>query len=275
MELIASSHSTREMLEYRSLGSILKLIKNGRKLMMFRWIILGGVLLTGCSYQQAMNEHFDTVDRTDQRVEAIKSSLTALEESTERDHREHEQTVALLVDIQNRVEQLENQVNSITPIIVEPTPPAEVQEISAPSDDRILLGARERILFDISDVAYVARVDTGAEVSSLHADDIQLFERDGDTWVRFSVNHESLNESSARVFEAPLKRTARIRQANAEEAQDRYVVELWARLGRIYQKTEFTLTDRNSLDNTVLIGRDFFMDIALVDVSHEFLESNN
>lgn len=243
--------------------------------MIFRRFILGSFLLTGCSYQQTMNAHFDTVERTHQSVEQIESSVEALEASSQQDHRDHEQTVALLVNIQNRVEQLESQVKSITPVVVESTPPAIVQEVPQPADDRILLGARERIVFDNSDVAYVARVDTGAEVSSLHADDIQLFERDGDTWVRFSVNHESLNETSVRVFEAPLKRTARIRQANAEEAQDRYVVELWAKLGRIYQKTEFTLTDRNSLDNTVLIGRDFFMDIALVDVGHEFLESNN
>jgi len=244
--------------------------------MSFRRLILGSLLLTGCSYQQTMDSHFETVDRTHQRVERVESSVKALEASSDQDHREHEQTVALLIDIQNRVEQLEQNIHTITPKI-EP-PPAEVVEIEpseSKSDDRIILGARERLMFDDSDVAYVARVDTGAEVSSLHADEIQLFERDGDTWVRFRVNHESLTETSFRTFEAPLKRTARIRQANASEAQDRYVVELWAQLGRIYQKTEFTLTDRNSLDNTVLIGRDFFMDIALVDVSKEFIESSH
>ena len=50
-----------------------------------------------------------------------------------------------------------------------------------------------------------AKVDTGARTSALHAVDVNLFERDGSTWVAFAFEHEdgsvgTLNEAPVLEF---------------------------------------------------------------------------
>jgi hypothetical protein len=113
-----------------------------------------------------------------------------------------------------------------------------------------------------------ARVDSGAETSSLSASEVIEFERDGDDWVRFTFQHDSADESVD--FELPIKRTVLIRQASSESLDRRVVVELDIRLGDELQTTEFTLTDRSRMTYPVLLGRAFLMDLYVVDVSRSY-----
>ncbi len=48
-----------------------------------------------------------------------------------------------------------------------------------------------------------AKIDTGARTSSLHAFDIQEFERDDEPWVRFRVKPWQDSQEDAVVVESP------------------------------------------------------------------------
>ncbi|MBF8221624.1 MULTISPECIES: ATP-dependent zinc protease family protein [Halomonadaceae] len=118
-----------------------------------------------------------------------------------------------------------------------------------------------------------ARVDSGANTSSLSAREITPFERDGQNWVRFKLG---LTEDDVVVdgirnawIEAPVERRVRILQAAGSES--RPVVSLVMTLGPIRQPVEFTLNDRSHLNYPVLLGRRFMMDIAVIDVAETYL----
>lgn len=54
--------------------------------------------------------------------------------------------------------------------------------------DVITLGWRERLVLPQLGIASLkAKLDTGARSSALHVDDLESFERDGETWLRFVV----------------------------------------------------------------------------------------
>jgi hypothetical protein len=131
-----------------------------------------------------------------------------------------------------------------------------------------IIGAIEWLYMDPPGRHFRARVDSGAETSSLSASSVVEFERDGDDWVRFVFQHESADESVE--FELPVKRTVLIRQASSDSPARRFVVELDIRLGDQLQTTEFTLTDRSNMTYPILLGRAFLMDLYVVDVSRSY-----
>lgn len=133
---------------------------------------------------------------------------------------------------------------------------------------KAVLGRVEYVWLEQGKQYLKARVDTGANSSSLHAKNIQKFERDGEKWVRFVVvlDDRELN------MEAPLERYVRIRQASLEEGDTdrRPVVKLPIQLGELKEDAEFTLNDRGGMFYPILLGRSFLRDIALVDVAKKF-----
>ena len=118
-----------------------------------------------------------------------------------------------------------------------------------------------------------ARVDSGAQTSSLSASEITRFERDGENWVRFrlGLTDEDVMVEDVRGewIEAPVERRVRILQAAGEES--RPVVSLMMTLGPIRESVEFTLSDRSHLNYPALLGRRFLMDIAVIDVAEAYL----
>jgi hypothetical protein len=140
-------------------------------------------------------------------------------------------------------------------------PPSLVASVAG----KEVIGEVEWIYMDPPGEHYRARVDTGVETSSLSANDVVLFERDGDDWVRFAFEHENIDDSVE--IELPVKRTALFRQVSTEEPMRRYVIELDIRLGDQLHTTEFTLTDRNNMTFPISLGRSFLLDLYIVDVS--------
>jgi hypothetical protein len=127
-----------------------------------------------------------------------------------------------------------------------------------------IIGEVEHVVVHPSGFQYEARIDTGAESSSIHAENILLLERDGKQFVKFSLLNPETNELVE--MERRFQRTVLIKQKDGEPER-RYVVKLWFTLGDIKERIDVTLSNRADFTYPLLVGRNLLTDIAIVDVS--------
>jgi hypothetical protein len=135
------------------------------------------------------------------------------------------------------------------------------------TSSKMVVGGLEQVWLPDLEMALTARIDTGAETSSLDARNIELFERDGKRWVRFEVLNPQSGEPVR--LERRLKRTVGIVQSGAAKTMRRPVVRMEIVIGNNDQTAEFTLIDRSHLDYQVLVGRSILKDVMVVDVSRK------
>ena len=131
----------------------------------------------------------------------------------------------------------------------------------------LIIGEIEQVTFGPQGLRLEARIDTGAETSSLGIISRQTFERDGTEWLRFRVNDPSGEE--AVEFERPLVRTVEIKRHGAEPMV-RAVVTLTLTIDNVEMEREFSLADRSKYEFPVLIGRNVLAGKYLVDVNRIF-----
>ena len=135
-------------------------------------------------------------------------------------------------------------------------------------DKKLVFGGIEKIAFVNEDMTFDARIDTGADTSSLGVFNIKRFERDGKKWVKFNI----VDEADAPTFKYPIYDTAKIKRESDEDAERRREIKMTVKVGgKKYNKRIFNLADRSHLEFQVLIGRNFLRDIAVVDVSESYL----
>ena len=140
-----------------------------------------------------------------------------------------------------------------------------------PADPIQVFGWREKVKIEEIDHVFHAKLDTGALTSSIHAEKIELFERDGAKWVKF-IATDPRDEKAKRIpVEAPLVRYARIKDVGGGESDRREVVLLRLTIGKRSLRGEFTLTDRSNMLVPVLIGRAMLKDLGWVDASRTYL----
>ncbi|RYD31458.1 MAG: ATP-dependent zinc protease [Verrucomicrobiaceae bacterium] len=143
---------------------------------------------------------------------------------------------------------------------------AEVAAVAKPvtADPIQIYGWREHIVIKGVEEKLQAKLDTGALTSSIHAEEKELFERDGKKWVRFIVTDPSLKKPARTRIEAPLVRIARIKEPGAESIA-REVVQLSFQLGDRKLRGDFTLNNRSNMLAPVLIGRNMIKVLGWVD----------
>jgi len=125
----------------------------------------------------------------------------------------------------------------------------------------------ERVGIMPGGVVVQAKLDTGADTSSLHASHVRWFMRDGRDWVGFDVTGD---DGRTVHFEQPVLRKARVRSV-AGGVQTRPVVTLGICLGETYYVTQVNLVDRSKVKEEMLIGRRFLQDRFLVDSARRHL----
>jgi len=115
-----------------------------------------------------------------------------------------------------------------------------------------------------------AKLDTGAQTSSLHAHKITRFERDGIEWVRFRVRpwQESLEDEVE--VERPIHDKRKVRSSSGH-VQDRYVVTMRVILVGREVDAEVTLTNRDQMGFRMLIGREALRSGFVVSSAQSFL----
>ncbi|KHD25544.1 ATP-dependent Zn protease [Vibrio caribbeanicus] len=153
-----------------------------------------------------------------------------------------------------------------------PKQPEIVLKAKKTSDGKLILGEKEWVYVPGLEQNFRARIDTGATTSSISAVDIEPFERDGKDWVKFKIEHEG---HKSKEIALPVQRWVKIRQSSADGTQERAVVDAWIQIGDLKEKTEFTLADRTHLTFPLLLGRSFFKDVAVVDVSQQYVQDKH
>tara|TARA_Y100001960_G_scaffold143364_1_gene151807 strand:+ start:3058 stop:3711 length:654 start_codon:yes stop_codon:yes gene_type:complete len=148
-----------------------------------------------------------------------------------------------------------------------PEKPAKVQKTP---DGMLILGAEEWVHIPAINRTFKGRVDTGATTSSISATEVVPFERDGKDWVQFKID---INGKASKEFKLPVERWAKIRQSSSEDVDKRPVVVAYIQVGDLKEQTEFTLTERGHMKFPILLGRSFFRDVAVVDVSKKYVQN--
>ena len=106
-----------------------------------------------------------------------------------------------------------------------------------------------------------AKIDTGAQTSSMHSEDYKIYDKHGKQWIRFSVT----NFKDEQVwFDKKVYRIATIRR-HFGKSQERPVVLMGVCLGGVFLETEVNLVDRGGHEYKMLVGRSFLKEKFLVD----------
>jgi len=127
-----------------------------------------------------------------------------------------------------------------------------------------IIGAVEPVYIEGHEAPFHARIDTGATTSSIDADNIRYFERDGRRWVRFDIRHRESDE--VLTLETRVRRQVAIKRQEGE-SEERFVVRLTIRMGGVTMKRDFSLANRSEFDYSILIGRNVLRGMAIVDVA--------
>lgn len=135
---------------------------------------------------------------------------------------------------------------------------------------KLIFGWVEEVVISRGEFTLHAKLDTGADTSSLDAQNISRFEREGEPWVRFTIVGERPGQRMR--LEKPLVRDVLIKRHRGP-SQRRPVVVVPVCLGPFLMDIEVSLIDRSHFNYPVLIGRAAMQNIAVVDperaYSHE------
>jgi hypothetical protein len=236
----------------------------------------GMVVLVGLGGCAATSDRNKTMTALASKVQALEYQLLATQVAiTELSGEQIATQETLAEQLTNLNDELGSIPATITAICSTPTTTVTTQcdtdqpiQTVVMSGDKMVVGELERVWIDPPGVTLIARVDTGAHSSSLHAENLVEFERDGDDWVRFDL----ILDDEVTSLERPVARYVRVYQQADPDGTRRPVVAMRLRLGDVQETFQFTLADRSHLDFQMLLGRNFLTDMALVDVGKQFVQ---
>jgi len=144
--------------------------------------------------------------------------------------------------------------------------PAPLKPTNAGKLNLPIVGAVEWARIEPGDIRLPARIDTGAASTSLHAENIELVEKDGKRWVHFTVLDPATKKPVD--LQQPLRRKIVIKQGGNKETY-RYVVKLYITLADSRAPVDVTLNERDNMEYPLQIGRNLLVDTVIVDVSRQ------
>ncbi len=139
------------------------------------------------------------------------------------------------------------------------------------ADNRILAGWVEKLALKATGDQVKAKLDTGAKTSSINATDIKRFKRDGKSWIRFTLEYETVrDEKRSKTLERLIRRNILVKEHEGENDR-RAVVDLEFCFAGQWHSTQFSLVDRSKFVYPVLLGRRFLQEATLIDPASTFL----
>ncbi len=133
-------------------------------------------------------------------------------------------------------------------------------------ESKSIVGVAENVCLEPENLVLAAKLDTGADNSSLNVGRLSEFERNGEEWVRFEVTNEA---GRTATFERKLVRVAKIKR-HVGDRHERPVVLMGIRIGNHFREAEVNLVDRSLFKYQLLIGRSFMSGLVVVDPSAQY-----
>lgn len=137
-----------------------------------------------------------------------------------------------------------------------------------PDEETVVLGYVEDVYVGNFALAMRGKLDTGADSSSVHARDVELYDKNGrDTWVRFKL----IGKDGRTVkYDQNVIRFAHIKTKTGGNIR-RPVIRLPLCVGGKRGHAEVNLADRGEFEFDILVGREFLADRIVVDSGQSFI----
>jgi len=134
--------------------------------------------------------------------------------------------------------------------------------------DKQIIGWIETVGITSDNLVIDAKIDTGARHSSLHAANYQIFKKNNESWIRFTIKNKAGKGLS---IENPVIRTSKIKfKGKQAKVQERPVIMLGICIGSVYKEIETNIVDRSHFNYKLLIGRSFLKEDFLIDASLKY-----
>ncbi len=140
-------------------------------------------------------------------------------------------------------------------------------EIKSEALQKIIIGRVEWIKTTDPEVKFRARIDTGAQTCSIHADKITEVSKEGVPYVEFVTTDEQGERHS--FLKKIIKTT--IVKSTSGASRKRYVIKLDLLFGGRQISTNVNLNNRTHLKHNFLVGRNLLLGDYIVDVSQSRL----
>ncbi len=108
---------------------------------------------------------------------------------------------------------------------------------------------------------FTAKIDTGADYSSIDIVSLELMQKKFEPWVRFKIEDDN---GKLRTLELPIYKITRVKR-KGRESQPRFVVIMDICLDGIRKSTRVSLLDRHNYKYRLLLGRNFLRNDFVVD----------
>lgn len=226
-----------------------------------------------------------SVDAINQSQRAIQASLSeqALQIQMQAEHIEHLQLLQsalnhMMSEVAIELDAVNDRLEDMRP------PPSEKSSTPPASNDKpnpaanhlggkFLLGRVEWVWLDALNQILEAEVNTGVRNSLLYVKSLQVFERDGNDWVRFEMAVVEGDVLAEQQLEAPVARMTKIRLSADGGYDKRPTIKTNIRIGELVEQAEFVLTPSVKITTSAVLGRNFLRDIAVVDVARKHTHS--
>ncbi|WP_426690146.1 ATP-dependent zinc protease [Rhodanobacter ginsengiterrae] len=137
--------------------------------------------------------------------------------------------------------------------------------------DLITLGWRERLALPQLGIDMLkAKLDTGARSSSLHVDTLDTFQRDGGTWLRFTL-HVGRRQPMAICCEAPALDRRTVTDTGGRRTE-RWFIRSEVELAGQRFDIDINLTDRRHMLFPMLLGRSALFERFAVDPARSYTQ---
>lgn len=139
-----------------------------------------------------------------------------------------------------------------------------------PETQVTIIGNQEWCAFpELNTPAIRARIDSGAQTSSIHASDIQVFSKDGEDWVRFEIH--PLQESRRIIIRNEAKVVAVRNVKNTSGLSERrFVIKTPIVMGKMQFEIELTLANRDAMGFRMLLGREAMKNRFIVNPAVQY-----
>ncbi len=136
---------------------------------------------------------------------------------------------------------------------------------------KITIGWQEIIsLPQLNMPAIEVKVDTGAKTSSLHAENIKFFNKNGKEYISFDVHPVKRHKEVTIKCQAPLMDKRDVKSSSGCK-ENRPMIKTKMKIGDHVFEIDLNLTKRDYMKSRMLLGRDAMKGIVIIDPGHKYL----